>query len=255
VYADESVADLSLKVDSGPRVRMGPLEMTGLKRVPQSLVDRYVRYTPGDPYDQDKLDEWQQSLASTTFFRGAFVTLNQDASKKKELPDGDVELPVQVRVTEAPSKQFTGSLGVDSDHGLRVEGLYRKNIVFGLPVWTEAGIGVDKKRQRAFYDVHLPPTLRGYKNSFGLLYDRSDIEGLDTQRAAVGWKLRQERKAAGNSRVEYETEWGLLGAWDKTQIIGLPTRETPSAIATWQWLRRDVAKKYDPRDGNLIDFG
>ncbi|XOT96674.1 hypothetical protein ACMTAU_04060, partial [Alcaligenes pakistanensis] len=65
-----------LKVDSGPRVRMGPLETTGLKRVPQSLVDRYVHYTPGDPYDQDKLDEWQQSLAATTFFRGAFVTLD-----------------------------------------------------------------------------------------------------------------------------------------------------------------------------------
>ncbi|WP_332455042.1 autotransporter assembly complex protein TamA, partial [Alcaligenes faecalis] len=90
VLADEGVADLSLKVDSGPRVRMGPLETTGLKRVPQSLVDRYVRYTPGDPYDQDKLDEWQQSLAATTFFRGAFVTLDEEAGKKKELPDGDV---------------------------------------------------------------------------------------------------------------------------------------------------------------------
>ncbi|MDV2116833.1 autotransporter assembly complex protein TamA [Alcaligenes faecalis] len=255
VLADEGVADLSLKVDSGPRVRMGPLETTGLKRVPQSLIDRYVRYTPGDPYDQDKLDEWQQSLAATTFFRGAFVTLDEEAGSKKELPDGDVELPVHVRVTEAPSKQFTGSLGFDSDHGARVEALYRKNIVFGLPVWSEAGIGVDKNRQRAFYDIHLPPTIRGYKNSFGVLYDRSDVEGLDTERVALGWKLRQERKAAGTSRVEYETEWGLLGAWDKTKISGLPTRETPSAIATWQWLRRDVDKKYDPREGNLIDFG
>lgn len=255
VLADEGVADLSLKVDSGPRVRMGPLETTGLKRVPQSLVDRYVRYTPGDPYDQDKLDEWQQSLAATTFFRGAFVTLDEGDGKKKELPDGDVELPVRVRVTEAPARQFTGSLGFDSDHGVRAEALYRKNIVFGLPIWSEAGIGVDKKRQRAFYDIHLPPTLSGYKNSFGVLYDRSDIEGLDTERAALGWKLRQERQAAGNSRVEYETEWGVLGAWDKTKISGLPTRETPSAIATWQWLRRDVDKKYDPREGNLIDFG
>ena len=88
-----------------------------------------------------------------------------------------------------------------------------------------------------------------------MLYDRSDIEGLDTARAAIGWKLRQERQAAGKSRVEYETEWGLLGAWDKTKITGLPTREVPSAIATWQWLRRDVDKKYDPREGNLIDLG
>ena len=255
VLADEDVADLTLRVKSGPRVRMGQLLTSGLKRVPQSLIEHYVRYEPGEPYDQDKLDEWQQSLASTSFFRGAFVTLDEESSLQKVRADGEVELPVLVRVTEAPAKRFTGSLGVDSDHGVRVEGLYRQNIVMGLPIWTEAGLGVDKKRQRAFYDVHLPPTRGGYKNSLGLLYDRSDIEGLDTARAAIGWKLRQERQAAGKSRVEYETEWGLLGAWDKTKITGLPTREVPSAIATWQWLRRDVDKKYDPREGNLIDLG
>ncbi|TCU95268.1 autotransporter secretion outer membrane protein TamA [Paracandidimonas soli] len=255
VDADEAKADLDLAVDSGPRVRMGPMHTEGLKRVPRTLIERYIRYQPGDPYDQDKLDDWQQSLQSTTFFRGAFVTLDSDPEKRTELPDGDVELPLNVSVSEAPARRFTTSLGVDSDNGVRVEGLYRQNIVFGQPIWTETGVGVDKDRQRAFFDVHLPPTSNGSKDSVGVLFNRSDVEGLDSTRYALGWKRRQERKGAGDSRVEYETQWGLTAAYDRIRIQGADNYNVPTLIGTWQWLRRDVDAKYDPREGNLIDFG
>ncbi|WP_298013698.1 BamA/TamA family outer membrane protein [uncultured Castellaniella sp.] len=270
-----SKADLDVTVDSGPPVRLGQLQVIGLKRVPESLIRRYVRYDPGDPYDQTKLEDWQQALQSTSFFRGAFVTLvdgsraapeekaaeRRDPDERKAAmaahPAGDdpVTLPVRVQVTEAPARYASGSLGADSDHGVRVEGLYRQNVVYGLPVWIETGAGVDMKRQRAFFDVHLPPTLNGYKDSFGLLYDHSDIEGLETSRTGVGWKRTQERKAAGDSRVEYETTWNALIAYDKTRISGAYDYEVPSWAATWQWLRRDVNAKYDPREGNLIEFG
>ncbi|HEY9279265.1 MAG TPA: BamA/TamA family outer membrane protein, partial [Eoetvoesiella sp.] len=171
------------------------------------------------------------------------------------LPGGELEMPLLVRVTEAPARRFTSSLGVDSDNGLRVEGLYRQNVVFGQPVWIETGAGVDKNRQRAFYDVHLAPTSKGYQDSVGVLYNHSDIEGLDTTRYGLGWKRKQERKGAGDSRVEYETNWGMIGAYDKTKIDGAETYEVPSLVGTWQWLRRDVNDKYDPREGNLIDLG
>lgn len=255
VDAERAKADLSVKVESGPPVKFGKLKVIGLKRVPTQLVDRYIKYSPGDAYDQDKLDEWQQALQDTSFFRGAFVTLDQTPNERKTLPDGDIELPVRVQVSEAPARRVTTSIGVDSDNGIGVEGLYRQNVVFGQPVWIETGIGIAKNRQRAFFDVNLPPTLKGYKDSVGVLYSHSDIEGLDNTRIGLGWKRKQERKAAGDSRVEYETQWGLISAYDKTEISGAETFEVPTLVATWQWLRRDVDKKYDPREGNLIDLG
>ncbi|HUH88105.1 MAG TPA: BamA/TamA family outer membrane protein [Pusillimonas sp.] len=255
ILADEAQADLHVAVDSGPRVRMGELTVNGLRRVPRKLIDRYVRYTPGDPYDQDLLDEWQQALESTTFFRGAFVVLEDDPALRHTRPDGEVEIPVSVRVTEAPAKRLSGSLGLDSDHGVRIEGLYRQNVVFGQPISIETGFGVDRKRQRAFYDIYFPPSERGYQDSVGVLYNHSDIEGLDTTRYGLGWKRSQQRKAAGDSRVEFETRWGLIAAYDKTQIDGAESYKVPSLVATWQWLRRDVNDKYDPREGNLFDFG
>src|SRR5690625_1717873 len=255
VRTEDASADLSMAIDSGPRVRMGELRVEGLKRVPRKLIDRYVRYTPGDPYDQDLLDEWQQDLELTTFFRGAVVMLDDDPSKRKIVDGDEVEIPLEVRVTEAIPKRFTASLGVDSDNGVRVEGLYRQNVVFGQPVWMETGIGVDKNRQRAFFDIHLPPTRSGYKDSVGVLVNHTDIRGVDTLRYGLGWKRRQERKAAGNSRVEYETETNLIAAYDRTRIDGAESFRVPSLVGLWQWLRRDVNDKYDPREGNLIVFG
>lgn len=253
VIADKSEADLDLEVSSGPRVRMGQLETDGLERVPEKLIQRYVRYQPGEPYDKDKLDDWQQALQSTTFFRGAFVTLKDDEPELHATSDSDVELPVLVRVTEAPARRFTGSVGADSDHGLRVEGLYRKNIVFGQPVWTETGLGIDKKRQRFFSDLHLPPTYKGFKNSVGVVYEHQDIEGLKQTRAAVGLKSKYDFNTTG--RADYETQISLMGVWDESRVKGEPkTQRDESLEAIWQVLRRDVDNKYDPRQGNLFDI-
>src|SRR5699024_11631789 len=102
---------------------MGNLYTSGLKRVPRSLIDRYVVYQPGDPYDQEKLDEWQQELQSTSFFRGAFVTLVEESADQRVDSDGEMEIPVFVRVTEVPAKLFTGSLGIEVVYGLVAGGL------------------------------------------------------------------------------------------------------------------------------------
>jgi translocation and assembly module TamA len=253
VDAEAARADLAVNVDSGPRVLMGPLSIHGLKRVPASLIDRYIQYAPGDPYDQDKMDEWQQSLQSTSFFRGAFVTLNQDEAARKTHDDGSVELPVRVDVSEAPARRFSTSIGADSDHGPRIEGVYRQNVVFGQPVWIETGAGVDKDRQRAFFDLHFPPTLSGHQDSVGILYEHSDIEGLDNSRFGLGAKRFTAWPAGGDSRVDYESEWGLVAAFDKTRISGAPGYEVPTLTGTYRLMRRDVDKKYDPREGNLIE--
>ena len=294
IMADTASAALHVTIDSGPQVRMGELNTEGLKRVPNKLVERYVRYSVGAAYDQNRLDTWQQDLQSTAFFRGAFVSLETPGSAQPQATDvnidrarapgstdlaaatpagdpsvsgavppppptydsdGEVTLPVQVRVVEAPPKRFTASIGVDDEAGVRVESLYRQNVVFGQPVTMETGFSVDRLRQRAYADFLLPPTERGYKDSFGVLADHSDIQGLDVTRYALGATRLQERKGAGDSRVEYETRWGLLLAQDHVKIDGGDQYTLPTLTATAEWLRRDVDNKYDPREGNLIAVG
>ncbi|MFA5521432.1 MAG: BamA/TamA family outer membrane protein [Castellaniella sp.] len=255
VIAEQARADLAISVDSGPQVRLGELKVLGLRRVPLKLVRRTVDYERGEPYDQQRLDDWQQALNETSFFRGAFVTLQEDEEYRRVLEDDSVELPLQVRVTEALARRFSASVGADSDHGLRVEGLYRQNVVFGQPVWMETGAGVDYRRQRAFLDIHLPPDRDGYNDAVGVLASNTDIEGVRTRRFGLGWKRLQERKAAGDSRVDYQVRTGIVLAHDWTRNRGADKYKVPTLTATWQWLRRDVDDIYDPREGHLVEFG
>ena len=295
VHADSAEVHLAVTIDSGPLVRMGPLNTQGLRRVPDSLVRRYVRYDEGDTYSQEKLEAWQQGLQATSFFRGAFVTLDTAASEPAPTPaaqsdqarapgsndlaaatpagdplvaggptratstpidsDGVVTLPVDVRVVEAPARRLATALGVDDEAGVRGEVTYRQNVVFGLPVTLESGFSVDRLRQRAYADFHLPPDEKGQKDSIGVLADHSDIQGLDVRRFALGATRLRERKGAGDSRVEYENRWGVLLAHDHVKIDGGDEYDLPSATLTSEWLRRDVDNKYDPREGNLIAVG
>lgn len=291
VDAETARVRLSVSIDSGPLVRMGPLKVEGLERVPERLIGRYVSYREGQAYRQEQLDQWQQDLQSTAFFRGAFVSLDTtaldatpeelrrpaDAEVAATAPagdpavsggptpageggvrpdsDGEVTLPVQVRVVEAPAKRAAVSLGVDDEAGVRLESTYRQNVVFGQPLTMETGFGVDRLRQRAFMDFLLPPDARGRKDSVGVVADHSDIEGLDVTRFALGATRLQQRKGAGDSRVEYETRWGALLAHDHVRIDDGDTYDLPTATLTAEWLRRDVDSKYDPREGNLIAVG
>jgi len=262
VDPDTAKVALTIEIDSGPRVRLGERRIQGLTRTPKKLVERYVRYTPGDNYKRDEMEDWEQNLQNTAFFRGAFVTLPR-VDPSRPLDDGsapddalmardEVTLPVSVRVSEAPPKRLEASVGADDDVGGRVEAAYRQNVVFGQPVTLETGLGLDRKRQRAYLDFHLPPSKKGEQDSIGLLADRSDIQGLEVTRFALGATRLRARQGAGDSRVGYETRVGVLLATDQVRIAGDDSYHMPSLAGTAEWLRRDVNNQYDPREGNLI---
>lgn len=251
IDADHATAALVVNIDSGPRVHLGPLSIQGAERINTSLVRRYVDYTEGDLYQQQKLDRWQQQLQSASLYRGAFVTLVRSDAVTPDTKD--VTLPVLVRVVEAAPRQVAGSLGANSDVGIRVEGLYTQNGVLGLPLTMEAGAGVDRTDQRAYLDFRLPPDADGNRDSYGLLAEHTDIQGLDNRRVGAAWTRTQTTQGAG--RVQYERQWGVLVAHDRISLDGGDTYELPSATLTGQWIRRDVDNIYNPRSGNLIAVG
>ncbi|MGE4337866.1 MAG: autotransporter assembly complex family protein [Pigmentiphaga sp.] len=163
-------------------------------------------------------------------------------------------VPLSVTVIEAPRHRLDIALGLDSDVGPRAELMYRQNVVAGRSLELQTGIGLNRYRQMAFADIHLPPNPRGYLDKFGTLIEHQDIQGQDVQRVAGGWVRSQTRHGAGDSRVEYETTLGLIGSYERVRYADV-RYSLPSVVASYEWLRRDVNNKYDPREGNLIALG
>jgi translocation and assembly module TamA len=251
---DESTADLHTLIDSGPAVRLGHTEVHGLRRVPLSLIRRYVRYEPGEAFSQQKLDEWQQTLQSTNFFRGAFVIV-----KKPDDPtiyeEDEATLPVLVRVTEGAARVVSGAVGFDDVNTFRVEGLYRQNVVWNQPISLEVGASLGLKEQRGYLDIYRAPNYDGTVDSFGLVARHSDYSDEEVSRFALGWRRTNEFKLDPHSRVEYESRLSSAIAYDEVRRKGQPKFELPNAVMAYDLLRRDVDNKFDPRSGNLIAVG
>lgn len=324
VDAEAATVALTVTVASGPQIILGDLEVEGLRRVPESLIKRYVTYTPGKTaYDRRQMIEWQQGMQSTVFFSSVDVDLAtpgtqarstprqaadmaaeaagagdvqavQPAARLEDDPDEDVTdagrqpaekaeareavkareaagtrraqfaalmardrvtVPVRVEVIESPARRVGVAVGVDSDVGPKLETTYEKNVVMGYPLEMRSGLGIDPDQQRAYLDLYLPPNPKGYRDKFGLLAEHHDIQGQDVRRIALGGARERTRKGAGDSRVEYETRLGLVTAFDDVNIDGGSSYTLPSVTATYQWLRRDVDSKFNPREGHLIDLG
>jgi len=111
VDAPEHSAALSLRLDSGPLYRLGPLQVSGVERYDPVLVPRLARLTPGTPYDQNRLAEAQQRLASSGYFDSAYIFVD---------PESDPQAaPVQVQVREAKLQKIILGVGVTTDSGPR----------------------------------------------------------------------------------------------------------------------------------------
>lgn len=244
-------------IDSGPSVTLGEVEVIGLRRVPLSVITRYIKYEPGIRYDQDQIDEWQSRIQATNYFRGVFVNVKTPPGEAI-YQEKQVQLPLLVRVTEAPARTITGSLGADDSVGVRAELMYRHQVVWGTPLTLETGVGADLKSQRAYLDFYFPPNENGSVDSFGLMTRHSDIENEEVYRVGIGWRRKREFKLDPLSNVEYENSWALMANYDSIRRkldLNQSKFVLPSLVATYDMLRRDVDNKYDPRSGNLIALG
>lgn len=111
VDAPEHSAALSLKLDSGPLYRLGPLQVTGVERYDPVLVPRLARLTTGASYDQYQLVEAQQRLAASGYFDSAYIFVDPESDPNAA--------PVQVQVREAKLQKIILGVGVTTDSGPR----------------------------------------------------------------------------------------------------------------------------------------
>lgn len=250
VDPDEATVDLMTEIDSGPAVKLGNIEVIGLRRVPISVINKYVNYKPGDSYKEKDFEDWQQSLMATNFFRGAFLNIKKPDGSDIYKQD-EATLPVVVRVTEAPARTIQGNFGIDSVNKVLVEGTYRQNIVGDWPVTMETGASLGFKEQRAYLDFYLPPSADGSVDRFGIVARHSDFSDEEVSRFGASWRHSNTFKLDESSRVDYETLWSLVGAMDKVNRKNGPKYTLPSLVASWSILRRDVDDKFNPREGNL----
>ncbi len=252
VDVETASARLVVVIDSGPAFTLGPLQVSGLSRYEPSLVQRFVDFREGDPYDRSKLLDFQRRLQAGPFFSSVEVEALLDPAK----PAG---APVQVRVREAQSKRVSAGVGVSTNVGPRIEAMYRQVGLLGQPYTLQTGFGIDKTRQLGFADILLPPKPDGARDSFGVLGEHTTIENLTTRRyaAAVAREYTYNRHEA-----VIDTRLALTAQREAQQLETDANANARSALVeeqindtlslSYQWTRRQVDSITDPRRGDVI---
>lgn len=93
--ADSPAVDVTLAVDEGPELKLGPVQFKGLQRIDPDSLEQYVPFRSGDSYRPALIDRLRTTLQHLPFFQSVRVDL-------AATPDASGLLPVTISVVEKP---------------------------------------------------------------------------------------------------------------------------------------------------------
>ena len=248
VDADAARASLRLVLDSGPAFTMGDVQIQGLRHYPEAVVRRLVDLHPGERYSAERLAALQKSVQNGPWFSSVVVDVDRD----REHP---ALVPVRLTVAERPRREVGLSAGYGTDDGVRAEAAYRYRDLFDRGLDLQSSLRAAQKRQIGFVDVYLPPGYswfphRGdtpFQDSFGVLAEHSDIEGLRLSRfATAGYR---------HFRLDtWETRVGLSYQVERSYPVGSEPRITRALAPIVAFTLRHVDDLYDPKRGGVFNI-
>ena len=113
VDADANRVKLEGVADSGPLFRLGSIQVEGIERYDAEAVRQLATFSPGTPYSEKTLLDYQERLVKSGLFEGASVEVDPD-------PAHAASAPVLVKVKELTLQQATVGAGYSANTGPRV---------------------------------------------------------------------------------------------------------------------------------------
>ncbi len=112
IFPAENASDIVLHLDSGPRYSFGMIELQQ-EVLNRDLVERYLEFSSGDPYDRNVLNDLYLDLVASGYFAEVDVDgLAEDRTSKT--------VPILVRLTPSAPRSATYGVGFSTDTGPRV---------------------------------------------------------------------------------------------------------------------------------------
>ncbi|MDR0702796.1 MAG: BamA/TamA family outer membrane protein [Azoarcus sp.] len=240
VDAATARARLGIVIDSGPVFRFGPLEVSGLRKLPLDFIARYNTLKEGGIYRRSDLLAFQESLQTAPQLSVAVVSIDPDPQKA-------AAVPVRVAVTEAAAQRLGFGLGLSSNTGYRAETSYRHVNLFGQGWELASGLRLEQRRQSVYADLFLPPEQARHRDSAGVSFERSDLEGLRITTGAAGLARNIRR---GDIEIQIATRMQR----EEIHPDDADADSYNTLTLNWGWVRRAVDNVLDPRSGHVLEI-
>jgi translocation and assembly module TamA len=223
IDADRAQARLGVTYASGPAYRFGALDVRGAQRYAADGARRIARVPTGTDYDQQKLLDAQQRLASSGYYDSVFLTL--------ETNGGDPQAaPVIAQVREAPLQKLVAGVGFTTDSGPRLSLDHVHNEMPLLGWRAVSRLSIDRVTQSLGTDWNAIPDDKGWR-WFG--------SGLLKRENSGSYDVDSGRVRAGRGKTGERIDRSYFLQYDYAQNRGIDAPPSASALsANWGWTGR-----------------
>ncbi len=229
---------LKVVVNSGDPVKFGPIKIVGLHRYGEDVIMGQRPVKVGATFRENALLNWQSRIQDTGYFNSVEVTA--------DLESGLEEVPITVTVVENKKKHAAVGVGYSTDTGERVSLTYDNLHFLGRDYKLKSSVVLQSKQRTAKADVYLPPKPDGTRDSFGVMYDRSEIEGEDTRVAGANF-----RRAWGTPRLEKYVSVEYLN--EHTRVDGADGQQSQALPVTFGVITRHLNNRLAPTKGYALE--
>ena len=234
VDADRARARLAVTYQSGPAYRFGELQVRGAERYDADGARRIARLPTGEVYDQQKLLDAQQRLASSGYYDSVFLTLDTDAG----LP---TFAPVIAQVREAPFQKVVMGVGFTTDNGPRVSVDHIHNRMPVLGWRAVSRLSVDRDTQLLSTAWTSLPGESGWR--WGALGE------LKREQAGT-YDVNSGRARYGLSKSGDHIDYAYFLQYDYAENVGEGAPPSAAALSVnWHWTGRYFDDAASPRRG------
>jgi translocation and assembly module TamA len=178
---EQASAELSVTLDSGPVIRFGALQVSGLSKYDAARVRNLWTFAHDTAFDREILERFQRRLVAVQYFANAYV----DADPR-QVRDGAV--PLRVAVDEAPAKRIDASLRFSTDLGIGGSAAYQHHNFLDRAWRLGLRTDVQLRQQFAEATIDFPERPSGWADQVGLRVQGTQIENLETEDVFVTWR-------------------------------------------------------------------
>lgn len=235
VDADRSEARLGLTLQSGPAYRFGLLQVNGSERYDADAARRIARLPTGADYDQQKLLDAQQRLASSGYYDSVFLTLDTESGNP-------LAAPVTAQLREAPLQKVVLGAGFTTDSGprLSVDHIHNRMPLLGWRAVSK--LSLDREVQSLGSEWNAIPGDNGWRwfGGGGLKRETAGSYDVDSGRLRGG---------VGKAGDRIDRSYFLQ--YDYAQNRGINAPPSASALSlNWGWTGRYFDDNSAPTRGH-----
>lgn len=176
----ERRADIHLLWDSGPRHAFGEATF-GEHAFRPGLLEKLVRWTPGEPYDQARLVALQRALADLDYFGAIDIRPDPEAADPRTR-----EVPVRIALAPARRSIYSAGLSYGTDSGAGLDLGWERRWVNARGHKARVNLEWAQRRQLLTAQYRMPAFawVEGwYTVALNLLGE--EFDGLESQRAEL----------------------------------------------------------------------